>query len=258
MKEIAIKLDRISLIFSLSDSGVKKIIRTFLGPFGRRIIGDGRTFTALKDISFELYRGEVLGLIGNNGSGKSTLLQCMAGIYRPNEGIIFSKEKPFLLSGVGTGYSTKLTGRENILLLGSILGIKKRKIIAKIPELVEFAELEDWIDEPLKAYSSGMRARLGMAGIAYFRPEVLLIDEVLGVGDPTFKEKSKKKIMEMVEEASTVVMASHSFNLLIDICDRIVFLEGGEIKAIGDPKDVVDVYYGRKKPEEVSPVKRVE
>jgi len=257
MSELSIKLDQVSLIFTLTDSGPKKIIRSFLGPIGKKIVGTERTFTALNNISFTLHRGEVLGLIGNNGSGKSTLLQCMAGIYRPNKGTVFSKEKPFLLSGIGTGYSRKLTGRENILLLGSILGIKKKKIIEKIPELVEFAELENWIDEPLQTYSSGMNARLGMAGIAYFRPDVLLIDEVLGVGDPTFKEKSKKKIMEMVEEASTVVMASHSFSLLIDICDRIILLEGGEIKAIGDPKDVVDVYYGRKNPEDVAPLKRI-
>ena len=256
MKDVAIKVDNMSLIFSLTDSGPKQVFRTFFGPLGRRIFGNGRTFTALSDIDFELQKGEVLGLIGNNGSGKSTLLQCMAGIYRPNEGTAFSKEKPFLLAGVGTGYSSRLTGKENILLLGSILGIKKSDVMEKIPELIEFAELEDWIDEPLRTYSSGMNARLGMAGIAYFRPDVLLIDEVLGVGDPTFKEKSKKKIMEMVEEASTVVMASHSFNLLIDICDRIIFLEKGKIKAIGDPRDVVDVYYGRKEPEDVAPLKR--
>ena len=203
MKDVAIKVDNMSLIFSLTDSGPKQVFRTFFGPLGRRIFGNGRTFTALSDIDFELQKGEVLGLIGNNGSGKSTLLQCMAGIYRPNEGTVFSKEKPFLLAGVGTGYSSRLTGKENILLLGSILGIKKSDVMEKIPELIEFAELEDWIDEPLRTYSSGMNARLGMAGIAYFRPDVLLIDEVLGVGDPTFKEKSKKKIMEMVEEAST-------------------------------------------------------
>tara|TARA_B100001250_G_scaffold130357_1_gene111092 strand:+ start:14667 stop:15440 length:774 start_codon:yes stop_codon:yes gene_type:complete len=256
MKDVAIKVDNMSLIFSLTDSGPKQVFRTFFGPLGRRIFGNGRTFTALSDIDFELQKGEILGLIGNNGSGKSTLLQCMAGIYRPNEGAVFSKEKPFLLAGVGTGYSSRLTGKENILLLGSILGIKKSDVMEKIPELIEFAELEDWIDEPLRTYSSGMNARLGMAGIAYFRPDVLLIDEVLGVGDPTFKEKSKKKIMEMVEEASTVVMASHSFNLLIDICDRIIFLEKGKIKAIGDPRDVVDVYYGRKEPEDVAPLKR--
>ena len=197
-----------------------------------------------------------MGLIGNNGSGKSTLLQCMAGIYQPSSGVVRSDTKPYLLAGVGTGYSSGLTGRENIILLGTIIGMSKEEVEAKIPELVEFAELEDWIDEPLKTYSSGMNARLGMAGIAYFRPSVLLIDEVLGVGDPSFKEKSKAKIMEMVGEASTVMLASHSHNLLIDICDRVIFLEKGKIKAIGDPRDVIDVYYGRKEPSEVAPTKR--
>ena len=193
-----------------------------------------------------------MGLIGNNGSGKSTLLQCMAGIYRPSSGEVRSKNEPFLLAGVGTGYSSGLTGRENIVLLGTIIGKSKFEVEEKIPELVNFAGLEDWIDEPLRTYSSGMKARLGMAGIAYFRPDVLLIDEVLGVGDPEFKEKSKQKIMQMVAEASTVVIASHSHNLLIDICDRIIFLEGGKIKAIGNPTDVIDVYYGRKEVDEVS------
>ena len=157
--------------------------------------------------------------------------------------------------GVGTGYSSGLTGKENIILLGTIIGKTKEEVEEKIPELVEFAELEEWIDEPLKTYSSGMNARLGMAGIAYFRPDVLLIDEVLGVGDPTFKEKSKAKIMEMVSEASTVMMASHSHNLLIEICDRILFLENGKIKALGNPRDVIDVYYGRREPSEVAPIK---
>ena len=165
-----------------------------------------------------------MGLIGNNGSGKSTLLQCMAGIFQPSKGVVRSDTKPFLLAGVGTGYSSGLTGRENIILHGTIIGMTQEEVEATIPELVEFAELEDWIDEPLKTYSSGMNARLGMAGIAYFRPNVLLIDEVLGVGDPSFKEKSKAKIMEMVGEASTVMLASHSHNLLIDICDRVIFL----------------------------------
>lgn len=250
-----IDVDNISLDFRLSESGPVSIIRLLTGKLGKKIFGKGKEFTALQDINIKLVKGEVLGLIGNNGSGKSTLLQCMAGIYRPNKGIVRSHGKPFLLSGVGTGYSSRLTGRENIYLLGSILGMSQKLISEKMQDLISFAELEEWIDEPLKTYSSGMNARLGMAGIAYFRPDILLIDEVLGVGDPTFKEKSKKRIMQMVTEASTVVMASHSFGLLLDICDRIVYLEKGKIKAIGDPKDVIDVYYGRKDATDVSPVK---
>ena len=256
MSEPSIIVDRIDLEFTMYDSGVRQIARALLGPIGRLAFGAKRTFTALHDIDFTLHRGEVLGLIGNNGSGKSTLLQCMAGIYQPSKGLVRSEAKPYLLAGVGTGYSSGLTGRENIVLLGTIIGKSKSEVEAKIPELVEFAELEDWIDEPLKTYSSGMNARLGMAGIAYFRPDVLLIDEVLGVGDPTFKDKSKAKIMEMVKEASTVVLASHSHNLLMDICDRIILLEKGKVKALGDPRDVIDVYYGRKTTSEVAPIKR--
>jgi len=249
-------VEGIDLEFTLYNSGLKQISRALLGPVGRMAFGPPRTFSALEGVDFTLYRGEVMGLIGNNGSGKSTLLQCMAGIYQPSKGKVRTDTKPYLLAGVGTGYSSGLTGRENIILLGTIIGMSKEEVEDKIPELVAFAELEEWIDEPLKTYSSGMNARLGMAGIAYFRPNVLLIDEVLGVGDPSFKEKSKAKIMEMVGEASTVMLASHSHNLLIDICDRVIFLEKGKIKAIGDPRDVVDVYYDRKKPHEVSPTKR--
>ena len=249
-------MEGIDLEFTLYNSGLKQISRALLGPVGRMAFGPPRTFSALEGVDFTLYRGEVMGLIGNNGSGKSTLLQCMAGIYQPSKGKVRTDTKPYLLAGVGTGYSSGLTGRENIILLGTIIGMSKEEVEDKIPELVAFAELEEWIDEPLKTYSSGMNARLGMAGIAYFRPNVLLIDEVLGVGDPSFKEKSKAKIMEMVGEASTVMLASHSHNLLIDICDRVIFLEKGKIKAIGDPRDVVDVYYDRKKPHEVSPTKR--
>ncbi|MEC7708449.1 MAG: ATP-binding cassette domain-containing protein [Candidatus Thermoplasmatota archaeon] len=256
MSEPAIIAEGIDLEFTLYNSGLKQISRALLGPLGKMAFGPARTFSALEEVDFTLYKGEVMGLIGNNGSGKSTLLQCMAGIYQPSRGVVRTDTKPFLLAGVGTGYSSGLTGSENIILLGTIIGMSKEEVEDKIPELVAFAELEDWIDEPLKTYSSGMNARLGMAGIAYFRPNVLLIDEVLGVGDPSFKEKSKAKIMEMVGEASTVMLASHSHNLLIDICDRVVFLEKGKIKAIGDPRDVVDVYYGRKEPHEVSPTKR--
>ena len=248
MSSEVVVLDEVSLKFPHR----KGIIGTITNLFNAK----DNDFTALKQINLTIPKGEILGIIGKNGSGKSTLLQCMAGIYQPSKGKVRTDTKPYLLAGVGTGYSSGLTGRENIILLGTIIGMSKEEVEDKIPELVAFAELEEWIDEPLKTYSSGMNARLGMAGIAYFRPNVLLIDEVLGVGDPSFKEKSKAKIMEMVGEASTVMLASHSHNLLIDICDRVIFLEKGKIKAIGDPRDVVDVYYDRKKPHEVSPTKR--
>ncbi|MBT7377435.1 MAG: ABC transporter ATP-binding protein [Candidatus Marinimicrobia bacterium] len=238
--------------------GFKTAMRSIGGVVGKKIFGPHRTYSALKDISFTLREGEMLGVIGKNGSGKSTLMQCMAGIFRPTSGVVRSKINPFLLAGVGTGYSASLTGKENLMLYGSMLGLTEERVNELMPEMVEFSELESFIDEPMKTYSSGMKARLGITGLASFKPDVLLIDEVLGVGDPTFKEKSQKLIMDMIENASTVMMASQSFNLLKKMCDRIIMLEKGEIVALGDPSDVIDVFHGRKDPSEVSPEKRDE
>jgi len=242
----------VSLTYVMED-GFRTTIRSLAGPIGKAIFGPHRKFSAISEVNFTLHRGEMLGVIGKNGSGKSTLMQCMAGIFRPTAGEVLSRANPFLLAGVGTGYSASLTGRENLVLYGSMLGISEQEVEGMMPEMIEFSELHEFIDEPMKTYSSGMKARLGITGLASFKPDVLLIDEVLGVGDPTFKEKSQKLIMDMIEHASTVMIVSQSFNLLIEMCDRILLLEGGKIKAIGNPSDVVDVFYDRKSPSEVSP-----
>ena len=255
MKEPLIVADNVSLTYVLPD-GFKSSIRTITGILGRKIFGPQRTYSALKNVDLTLRKGEMLGVIGKNGSGKSSLMQCMAGIYRPTQGEVKSKIRPFLLAGVGTGYSASLTGRENLILYGSMLGLTEEEVERLMPEMIDFSELHEFIDEPMKIYSSGMKARLGITGLATFKPDVMLIDEVLGVGDPTFKEKSQKLIMDMIGNASTVMMASHSFNLLIDMCDRVLLMEDGEIKAIGDPTDVIDVFFGRKEPSDVSPTKR--
>ena len=205
--------------------------------------GKKRRFTALKDVSIEVKRGEIIGIIGRNGCGKSTLLRVMAGIYPPDEGKSFVAGEISLLAGLGTGFSPHQTGRENAILYGSILGHNEEEMKSKLPEIIEFSELGTFIDEPIRTYSAGMKARLGLAVASAINPDILLIDEVLGVGDPNFREKSKKKILSMVEGAGTVVIVSHSFGLMKSICDRLILLHEGEIAAQGDPAEVIQAYH---------------
>ena len=200
-------------------------------------------FIALDGVSLEIQKGEVVGIIGRNGSGKSTLLRVIAGIYPPDEGEVHAAGDISLLAGLGTGFSQHQTGRENALLYGSILGHTEREMNEKIDEIIEFSELGTFIDEPLRTYSAGMKARLGLAVASAINPNILLIDEVLGVGDPNFREKSKKKILNMVKGASTVVIVSHSFGLMTDICDRVVLIDQGHIEFVGEPQDAIKRYY---------------
>jgi len=216
------------------------LIRILLGLFKRQ---KPTEFVALEDVSLEIQRGEVIGIIGRNGSGKSTLLRVIAGIYPPDEGEVYAAGDISLLAGLGTGFSQHQTGRENALLYGSILGHNEREMNEKIDEIIEFSELGTFIDEPIRTYSAGMKARLGLAVASAINPEILLIDEVLGVGDPNFREKSKKKILNMVNGASTVVIVSHSFGLMTDICDRVVLLDHGKIVTQGNPQDSIKAYY---------------
>ena len=201
------------------------------------------SFLALDSVSFSIKRGEVVGIIGRNGCGKSTLLRIIAGIFSPDQGTCKSAGKISLLAGLGTGFTGHLTGRENAFLYGSILGHEQAVMKELMDEIISFSELESFIDEPLRTYSAGMKARLGLAVASALNPEILLIDEVLGVGDPVFKEKSKKKILDMVSEAGTVVIVSHSFALMTSICDRVIHMSNGKIKFIGDPQEAISSYY---------------
>lgn len=224
----------------------KSLVKLFTGLFKKQ----PNEFTALSEITLKIKQGEIIGVIGTNGCGKSTLLRVISGIYPPDVGSCRVEGNISLLAGLGTGFSGHQTGRENAILYGSILGYSEDKIIDKLPEIISFSELGDFIDEPIRTYSAGMKARLGLAVASAIQPEILLIDEVLGVGDPTFKEKSTNRIMEMVQEAGTVVIVSHSFGMLSKICDRIVLMERGEIIRIGDPSEVIQTYYNRAKKDE--------
>ncbi|MGB1568010.1 MAG: ABC transporter ATP-binding protein [Candidatus Poseidoniaceae archaeon] len=235
MTKTVIKLNDISLHFPKQRNPLA-IILDFMKK-------NDRKFTALKDVNIEIKQGEVVGIIGRNGSGKSTLLRVVSGIYPPDTGEVHAAGDISLLAGLGTGFSGHQTGRENALLYGSILGHNEDEMREKLGEIIEFSELGHFIDEPLRTYSAGMKARLGLAVASAIHPHILLIDEVLGVGDPNFKEKSKAKILSMVKGASTVVIVSHSFGLMTDICDRVILLHHGEVMHDGPPQESIKKYY---------------
>lgn len=232
MSEISILVDDVALSFPKKKS-ILQILKK----------AESSAFFALKGVNFTVNRGEVLGIIGRNGCGKSTLLRVIAGIFSPDRGECRSSGKISLLAGLGTGFTGHLTGRQNAFLYGSILGHDEKIMKSLMPEIISFSELEQFIDEPLRTYSAGMKARLGLAVASALNPEILLIDEVLGVGDPVFKEKSKKKILDMVAGAGTVVLVSHSFGLMTSICDRVIHMSEGKIIYDGDPTEAIASYY---------------
>jgi len=199
-------------------------------------------FDALQKINLSISKGEVVGIIGRNGSGKSTLLRIMSGIYQPDNGVAMSSATVNLLSNVKVGFNGNLSGRENVYLYGSILGHSRENMTNMMDSIVSFAELEDFIDQPLKTYSSGMQARLGLSVASAVKPEILLIDEVLAVGDASFKERSRHRIKEMVEDASTVVIVSHNLNYLKKVCHRLVLMEKGKIVHCGTPEETIKMY----------------
>ena len=198
--------------------------------------------SGVRNISLQVKKGEVLGIIGRNGSGKSTLLKMMAGVFPPDSGTIAISGSVSLLAGVGVGFHKDLTGRENAYLYGALMGRTQNEIDDLIDEIQAFAELEHHFDRPLRTYSSGMKSRLGISVATAFNPDLLLIDEVLGVGDVSFREKSKKRVRKMIDESGAVVIVSHSLGLLKEICDRIIVLENGKIIFQGDPDKGVETY----------------
>ncbi len=198
---------------------------------------------AVKGISFDIYKGEIVGLIGQNGSGKSTTLRCLAGIISPDEGSVNLFDNSVSLLAIGVGFQKELTGRVNIMLSGLLMGFTEKEIKAKMDEIIEFSELGKYIDKPVGSYSSGMHSRLAFAITAILDTDILLVDEVLSVGDARFKKKSNKKMKELImDKDRTVVMISHSLDTLASMCDRIIWLHKGEINMVGEPKEVLKKY----------------
>ncbi len=239
MKDIAIKVENVSKIFRIPHEKHTSLKEATLNLFSRRTF---EVFEALKNVSFEVRKGEFFGMIGRNGSGKSTLLKILAGIYIPNKGrtIIKGKVSPFLELGVG--FNPELTGRENIFLGGSILGLSDKEVKEKYNQIVEFSELQDFIDLKLKNYSSGMQVRLAFALAINVYADILLMDEVLAVGDTNFQIKCIREFNKYKDQGKTVILVTHDVQTVQRYCDRVMLLRNGKIVKIDKPEEVINKY----------------
>jgi lipopolysaccharide transport system ATP-binding protein len=208
----------------------------------RRLRPPRRDFWALRDVSFEVQRGESLGIIGPNGAGKSTILKLLSNITTPTSGEITINGRLSALIEVGSGFHPELTGRENIFLSGSILGMRRREIAAKLNSIVDFAGLSQFLDVPVKRYSSGMYVRLGFSIAAHLEPDILLLDEVLAVGDAAFQAKCLARVKDLERAGTTIVFISHDLNAVERVCNRVMLMQQGQIESMGSPQEVIAQY----------------
>jgi homopolymeric O-antigen transport system ATP-binding protein len=231
-------LDHISKRYRVRRTASTRTLGQRLRAFRRRF----DEFWALRDVSFEVQRGETLGIIGHNGAGKSTILKLLSSVTAPTSGIIRIEGRLSALIEVGSGFHPELTGRENIYLSGSILGMRRREIAGKLERIIEFAGVADFIDMPVKHYSSGMYVRLGFSIAAHLEPDILLLDEVLAVGDAAFQVKCLDRINELHRQGRTIVFISHDLASVERLCGRVLLLHRGEVVASGCPRDVITTY----------------
>ena len=240
MSDTAIELKDVGIKFNLSREKNDSLKEYIIKLLKKELMYD--EFWALRNVSFEVKKGDRLGILGLNGAGKSTLLKIIAGVYQPSEGTVRHEGVIAPMLELGAGFDPQYTGKENIFLYGSILGYSRQYLQEKYDEIVEFSELKNFINVPLKNYSSGMRARLGFAIATIADPEILILDEVLSVGDAKFRKKSEKKIMEMFERGVTVLFVSHSLAQVKRLCNKAILLQKGTIIAQGAVEDVATSY----------------
>lgn len=239
-----IKLEHVSMKFNLGIEKEFSIKQAFVNFFSfDKPKKKKEEFWALKDVSFSVKKGEVVGLIGSNGAGKSTLLKVVSGVMKPTKGKVTVNGVISPMIELGAGFDSELTARENIFLNGAILGYSKEFLESKFEEIVEFSELRDFLDVPVKNFSSGMTAKLAFSIATIVNPEILIVDEILSVGDIKFQEKSKNKMLEMIKGGTTVLYVSHSLDSIKQLCDRVVWLEHGKIVKMGDTKEICKEYY---------------
>jgi ABC-type polysaccharide/polyol phosphate transport system ATPase subunit len=233
-------LDNISVRYRAPE----EIIRTFKEYAIRNIRRNirFRSFDALKNVDLQVEEGEILGIIGRNGAGKSTLLKVISRVLIPTEGRVRIRGKISPLLELGAGFHPELTGRENIFLNGTLLGHTRRDIESRLAEIVDFAELGAFIDSPLRTYSSGMGARLGFAVATCWLPEILILDEVLSVGDEAFRQKCQLRMKDFQNRGTTTLIVTHDSKTVENLCSRALWMDHGEIKAIGSAKEIVDLY----------------
>ncbi len=240
MAEPAIKVENVSILFNLNSEKVDNIKEYFIKLLTKKL--NFTEFWALKDISFTVEKGDRVGVLGFNGAGKSTLLKVIAGVLKPTKGSVKVSGVIAPMLELGAGFDMNYSGKENIFLYGATMGYSRKFIESKYDEIVEFAELGDFINVPLKNYSSGMRARLGFAIATAVEPQVLILDEVLSVGDAKFKQKSEAKVRSMFDKGVTVLFVSHSTQQVLNICNKAIIIDHGQLIAQGDAEEICAQY----------------
>ncbi|MCX7938521.1 MAG: ABC transporter ATP-binding protein, partial [Thermoflexales bacterium] len=240
--DVAIEFDHVSKVFRLDRDRPRSFQEWFIG-LARRRKREVQEFWALRDVSFTIGRGEHVGLIGANGAGKSTTLKLISRILQPTSGRVRVNGRVTALLELGAGFHPDLTGRENIMLSGAVMGLTSREIRKKIDQIVEFAEIGDFIDVPVRDYSSGMYLRLAFSAAAHLDPEILLLDEVFAVGDQAFQQRSQERIQELRKRGITILFVSHSMEAVLQTCKRAIWLEKGRVRAVGDASAVSAAYY---------------
>jgi ABC-type polysaccharide/polyol phosphate transport system ATPase subunit len=238
-REKVVSLSGVGLYFHKAQGRQKKLLN--LGFLSRNITGKDN-FWALRDITLSLYEGDVLGIVGNNGAGKSTLLKLLTGVILPDIGTLEMRGRVSALLSLGAGFNPHLSGRKNVYLSGMFMGLKKEEVSAIYDQIIKFSELEDFIDTPIKYYSSGMKARLGFSVAVHVQPEILVVDEVLATGDKNFRKKAEEKMKELMHSAKVLIIASHSMQLIRDMCNKCLLLEKGRMKKIGEVDEVLKLY----------------
>lgn len=237
-----IKINNVSMRFNLGIEKNFSLKLFFINLFKKREKKEKKEFWALKDINFEIKKGEVIGFVGRNGAGKSTLLKVVAGVMKPTKGTVEKYGNICPMIELGAGFDMDLTARENIYLNGAILGYQKDFIDQKFEEIVEFSELRDFLDVPVRNFSSGMVTRLAFSIATVVDPEILIVDEILSVGDIAFQQKSESKMRAMIKGGTTVLFVSHDIKQIRELCNRVVWLDNGQIKMIGDTQKVCDEF----------------
>lgn len=240
MEDTVVRVQDVSMHFNLMEEKVDSIKEYIVKlAQGKLLYND---FIALDHVSFDIKRGDILGIIGFNGAGKSTLLKILAGVLTPTTGKLTVKGTVAPLIEVGAGFDPELTARENIFLNGAILGYSRNFIQSKFDEIIEFAELKEFINVPVKNFSSGMYARLGFSIATIVKPDILIVDEVLSVGDFRFQEKCEKRIQNMIQDGVTIILVSHEIRMIEKLCNKVLWLERGTIRQIGETKKICDEY----------------